>query len=105
MSAVLVRDGRVRLGGPYAKRARRAELTEIITGHMETYPHAWLTAVDLARVIAERYLDDPHPPTMAGPRYGRSNVVMSILRDLHRQGKVARRDHPAHRDSSQWRLA
>jgi hypothetical protein len=95
-------DGRVRLGGPVAKRIRRAELEEIIEDHLSRYPGSWFTAVDLARVIRER-LGDPVPPSHGAYHYGRSNVVTSILRQLAGSGRVVVRPHAERRAARQWR--
>lgn len=105
MTAPVARDGRVRLGGPAAKRARRAELEYWVAHHLGSHPDSWISAVELARLIRDRYIPEPRPVTSDGYHYGRSNVVVKILLGLERDGSVRCRQNPGRKNGRQWQWA
>jgi hypothetical protein len=73
--------------------------------HLGKHPQSWFTAVELARVIRDRYICDPRPPSVSAYRYGRSNVIMSVLRELERMGDVISQPSPHRKGTTLWRIA
>lgn len=68
--------------------------------HMAKYPESWLSVVDLARVIHERYIVADQPWRMH-----RAQVVASLLLELQEDGEVVSKPHPARKGATVWRLA
>lgn len=87
------------------KIALRDALRVYVWQHLGKYPGHWFTAVELARVIREQYICDPRPPGVGPNRYGRSNVLASVLAELRDTGDVTSRPHPDRRDATQWATA
>lgn len=86
----------VHRGGPDpVKIALRGALGVYVWQHMRKYPTTWFSAVELARVIRLQYIGDPKPPSVSDHRWGRSNVVASILAGMLDAGEIECRPRPA----------
>lgn len=93
-------------GGPDpVKRALRDALGVYVWQHLSRYPRQWFSAVELARVISEQYIGGPRPPGQGIYHYGRSNVIMKILREMQDRGEVQSRPNPARRNATLWKAA
>lgn len=76
------------------KIALRDALRCYVWLHLNKYPATWFSEVDLARVIQERYIGGPPPPSHGAWHYGRSNAIAKALAWLEERGEAERRDVP-----------
>lgn len=88
-----------------ARRQRRVDLEAWITAHMHAYPGTWFSAVELARAIAQQYLREPPPVSWGACHWGRSNVIMKVLRAKRDAGEVVSRPRASHAGATEWRIA
>jgi hypothetical protein len=73
------------------KIALRDALNVYVWQHLSSHPDTWFSAVELARLISKRYICERKPPSCAGDRWGRSNVLAKILQDMLAAGEVVTR--------------
>jgi hypothetical protein len=84
-------NGPHRGGASRTKIALRDALNIYVWQHLRAHPSTWFSAVELARVISEQYICECKPPSCAGDRWGRSNVLAKILQDMLAAGEVVAR--------------
>ena len=85
-------------GSPATRTARRDAVKLWVFLHLHAYPSAWLSPVELARVIHEQYACEPFRSRSGFS--GRLVTVKAVLAELEDAGDVERSD-----DGLRWRAA